>query len=131
MPGNDSSNYNEMLWQALMAGGQKPQPSVGGMAGAGQTMPATAQNPTTQWGQSFMTGNPTVPGNGPDAGMLGTSPYQTVNPNAPAGTQAPGTNPLQGYDPFTLLQGNGMEAYPQLRRMAGNVWDGGGGGAEG
>ncbi len=153
MPGYDSSDYNQMLWNTLMMGWKPPQQSAGGMPGAGGAsatptsgmpgpagstgMPATAQNPVTPWGQSAITGNPTVPGNGPGGGMLGTSPYTSINPNAAAGSQPPGSNPSQapsafdpsGFDPYSLQQA--MAQYPQLVTRPGGVWDGGGGGAEG
>ncbi len=138
MPGyNTSDEYNQLLAAILMGGGQNSpyqagKPSAAGMSGAGasgdmSSMPPPpgmqGTGPVSQGGQSFVTNNM--------GGMLANaapSPYQTINPMAPAGAQGP-PNPLQGYDPFTLQQG--MEAYPQMRGMPGGVWDGGGGGAEG
>lgn len=104
----DPSSYQQMMVQALM-GGQPGQPPSG-------------QNPSTPYGQAFITGNPTVPG----GGMLGNSSYQTINPMSPQGGSAMPGQP----DPNQLQQSyqnySGMTPYPYPMGQ-----DGGGGGAEG
>lgn len=85
----DPSTYQQMMVQALM----------GGAAQSGVT--PNAQNPVTPYGQAAITGRPTVPG-----GMLGANPYQSINPNAPAGMPPMGAqNPNQLQQPFAQYPG--------------------------
>ncbi len=140
MPGMDQNEWQDMQRQimaaALMGGGMGGQPGayVQGGGQSASTMPAptsgmpptgpmlanAGQAPVSPYGQAFMANNT---GGG---GMLGTSPYQSIDPNAPAGANpgaAPG--PMQGSNPFELQQA--MARYAGM----GPSWDGGGGGAEG
>ena len=117
------------------------QALMGGVAQPGVMQ--SGQNPMTQYGQSFLTGNPTVPG-----GMLGANPYQSVNPNMPA--MMP--NQLGGGDPASQpgqmgqtgmqtgqmqMPGNQqlmqpMQAFPGTGgNPSWGQWDGGGGGGQG
>jgi hypothetical protein len=104
------------------------QALMGGVAQPGVMQ--SGQNPMTQYGQSFLTGNPTVPG-----GMLGANPYQSVNPNMPA--QQPAQmggggqmNPMQMPGNQQLMQP--MQAFPGTGgNPSWGQWDGGGGGGQG
>ncbi len=98
----DPSNYQNLMGQMLM-----------GKLGTPGLFPS-GQNPVTQAGMMGMTGNPTVPG-----GMLGTSPYQSIDPNAPA-SMVGQMGQMGGQDPNQLMQP--FAQYPGR--------DGGGGGAE-
>lgn len=89
---------------------------MGGVAQPG--VMASGQNPTTAYGQSFITGNPTVPG-----GMLGASPYQTVNPMAPQmGGSMSGTGGMA--DPTQLMQP--YQQYAGMQQQPGGLGGNGG-----
>jgi hypothetical protein len=89
---------------------------MGKLGTPGLSFPS-GQNPVTQAGMMAMTGSPTVQG-----GMLGISPYQSIDPNAPASMvgQMGQMGQMGGQDQNQLMQP--FAQYPGR--------DGGGGGAE-
>jgi hypothetical protein len=108
----DPQSYQQMMIQALM----------GGMAQPG--MQASGQNPSTPYGQSFMTGNPTVPG-----GMLGTgamNPNQGMNPMQGQMGGQQGGQMAPGVDPNQLQQA--FQTYPGMMQQAPDMYSGSGSG---
>ena len=85
----DPTTYQQMMAQALM----------GSQGAPGVSQSSFMQNPTSGYGASFLTGNPTVAG-----GMLGSSPYQSINPMSPQGSATMNGYPATGYDPTQLMQ---------------------------
>ncbi len=138
MPGMEQNDWQQMMAAALMGsqpggpygqsgqssstmpGGSTMSTPASGMPGSSLASANTWAAPVSPYGQSYMANNM-------GGGMLGTSPYQSINPNAPAGSDPSGAaNPMQGANPFQLQQA--MAGYPGI---SARFWDGGGGGAEG